>query len=168
MFSAGFNTVSSKYPPSSYPPASRRAISCSPVRCATFWIPLSRSITLRCLRVAPGESNPRNQRKGKREVKVTFCPRFKRIWLESRKHLPEYMERGPANTALRSQCCLPALNWAKKYVADGAKTVSLEEFRRVFGLESIKDAEGNVIQEAPLPVWANFQGTDAQCRACAN
>jgi hypothetical protein len=27
----------------------------------------------------------------------------------------------------------------------------------VFGLESIKDAEGNVIHEAPMPVWANFQ-----------
>ena len=29
--------------------------------------------------------------------------------------------------------------------------------RRVFGLESVKDAEGNVIKEAPLPIWANFQ-----------
>jgi plasmid replication initiation protein len=27
----------------------------------------------------------------------------------------------------------------------------------VLGLESVKDAEGNVIQEAPLPVWANFR-----------
>jgi hypothetical protein len=27
----------------------------------------------------------------------------------------------------------------------------------VFGLESITDAEGNVIKEAPLPIWANFQ-----------
>jgi hypothetical protein len=28
---------------------------------------------------------------------------------------------------------------------------------RVFGLESVKDAEGNVIKEAPLPILANFQ-----------
>jgi plasmid replication initiation protein len=27
----------------------------------------------------------------------------------------------------------------------------------VFGLHSIKDADGNVIKEAPLQVWANFQ-----------
>jgi len=27
----------------------------------------------------------------------------------------------------------------------------------VFRLEAVKDAEGKVIQEAPLPVWANFQ-----------
>jgi hypothetical protein len=38
------------------------------------------------------------------------------------------------------------------YVAYGAKTISLEELRRVFGLESVKDAEGNIIKKAPLPV----------------
>jgi hypothetical protein len=27
----------------------------------------------------------------------------------------------------------------------------------VLGLESVKDPDGNVIQEAPLPVWANFR-----------
>ena len=27
----------------------------------------------------------------------------------------------------------------------------------MFGLESVKDEEGKVIKEAPLPVWANFQ-----------
>jgi len=27
----------------------------------------------------------------------------------------------------------------------------------VLGLESVKDAEGKMIQEAPLPVWANFR-----------
>jgi hypothetical protein len=27
----------------------------------------------------------------------------------------------------------------------------------VLGLESVKDAEGNVIQEAPLSFWANFR-----------
>ena len=48
-------------------------------------------------------------------------------------------------------------SWAKKHVEDGAKTISLEDLRRVFGLESVKDAEGNIIKEAPLPVWANFQ-----------
>ena len=91
------------------------------------------------------------------EVYVAFSPRFERIWLESRKHLPEYMEQKPANTGLRSQYSLRLYSWAKKYVEDGARTISLEELRRVLGLESIKDAEGNVIKEAPLPVWANFQ-----------
>jgi plasmid replication initiation protein len=91
------------------------------------------------------------------EVYVAFSPRFEQIWLESRKRLPEYMEQKPANAALRSQYSLRLYSWAKKYVEDGAKTISLEELRRVFGLESIKDAEGNVIKAAPLPVWANFQ-----------
>ena len=91
------------------------------------------------------------------EVYVAFSPRFERIWLESRKRLPEYMEKKPANAALRSQYSLRLYSWAKKYVEDGAKTISLEELRRVLGLESTKDADGNVIREAPLPIWANFQ-----------
>jgi hypothetical protein len=91
------------------------------------------------------------------EVYVTFSPRFERIWLESKKRLPEYMEQKPGNARLRSQYALRLYGWAKKYAEDGAKTISLEELRRVFGLESVKDAEGNVIKEAPLPVWANFQ-----------
>ena len=27
----------------------------------------------------------------------------------------------------------------------------------MLGLESVKDTDGNIIQEAPLPVWANFR-----------
>src|SRR5271165_360330 len=37
------------------------------------------------------------------------------------------------------------------------KCISLEQLRKVLGLESVKDAAGNIIQEAPLPVWANFR-----------
>jgi plasmid replication initiation protein len=91
------------------------------------------------------------------EVYVAFSPRFEQIWLESKKRLPEYMEQKPANAMLRSQYSLRLYSWAKRYVEEGAKTISLEELRRVFGLESIKDTEGNIIKEAPLPIWANFQ-----------
>jgi Initiator Replication protein len=45
----------------------------------------------------------------------------------------------------------------EKYVGDRAVTISLEELRRVLGLESVKNAEGKVIKEAPLPIWANFR-----------
>jgi hypothetical protein len=27
----------------------------------------------------------------------------------------------------------------------------------VLGLESVKDADGNIIRKAPLPIWANFR-----------
>ena len=91
------------------------------------------------------------------EVYVTFSPRFERIWLESKKRLPDYMEQKPANTGLRSQYSLRLYSWAKKYVEAGTKIISLEELRKVFGLESIKDADGNVIQEPPLQLWANFR-----------
>jgi plasmid replication initiation protein len=91
------------------------------------------------------------------EVYVTFSPQFERIWLESKKHLPEYASQKPATLELRSRYSIGFYDWAKKYAEDGARTISLEELRKVFGLESIKDADGNIIQEAPLPVWANFQ-----------
>jgi plasmid replication initiation protein len=74
-----------------------------------------------------------------------------------KERLPEYMEQKPANTGLRSQYSLRLYSWAKKYVEYGARTISLEELRWVLGLESIKNPVGNVIKEAPLPVWANFQ-----------
>ncbi len=91
------------------------------------------------------------------EVYVTFSPQFERIWLESKKRLPEYVSQKPANLELRSQYSIRFYDWAKKYVEDGTKTISLEELRRVLGLESVKDAEGNIIHEAPMPVWANFR-----------
>ena len=97
-------------------------------------------------------TGPENQ-----EVYLTFSPRFERIWLESKKRLMEYVAQKPANIGLRSQYALRLYSWAKKYVEKGTKSISLEELRKVLGLESVKDPDGNVIQEAPLPVWANFR-----------
>lgn len=44
---------------------------------------------------------------------------------------------------------------AKKHVTAGKKRISLEDLLKVLGLQSVKDAEGNIIQEAPLPIWEN-------------
>jgi plasmid replication initiation protein len=44
------------------------------------------------------------------------------------------MEQKPANTSLRSQCSLRLYSWAKKYVQNGAQTISLGELRRVSAL----------------------------------
>jgi plasmid replication initiation protein len=91
------------------------------------------------------------------EVYLTFSPRFKRIWMETKKRLLDYMDQNPGNTGLRSQYALRLYSWAKKYVAAETKRISVEQIRKVMGLESVKDAAGNVIQEAPLPIWANFR-----------
>ena len=92
------------------------------------------------------------------EVYVAFSPRFERIWLESRKRLPEYMEQKPANAGLRSQYALRLYSWAKKSrQGRNHEPFPWRTFEKCLGLESIKDAEGNVIQEAPLPIWANFR-----------
>ena len=91
------------------------------------------------------------------EVFLIFSPRFERIWLESKKRLLDHVAQNPRNIGLRSQYAIRLYSWAQKYVTAGTKRVSLEEVRKVLGLESVKDADGNVIQEAPLPVWANFR-----------
>ena len=36
-------------------------------------------------------------------------------------------------------------------------SISLEDLRKVLGLDSVKDTDGNVIKEPPLPIWANFR-----------
>ena len=94
---------------------------------------------------------------GQAEVYLTFSSRFERIWLEPKKRLPQYMEQKPANIGLRSQYALRLYSWAKKHAAAGEKKISLEELRKVLGLESVKDDAGNIIQEAPLQLWANFR-----------
>jgi plasmid replication initiation protein len=91
------------------------------------------------------------------EVYLAFSPSFERIWLEAKKRLPEYVSQKPANLRLRSQYSIRLYGWAKKYVTSGSKRISLEQLRKVLGLESVQDAEGRIIQEAPLPVWANFR-----------
>ena len=50
------------------------------------------------------------------EVYVTFSPQFERISLETKKRLPEYVSRKPANLKLRSQYSIRFYDWAKKYV----------------------------------------------------
>jgi plasmid replication initiation protein len=74
----------------------------------------------------------------KQEVYLTFSSRFERIWLESKKRLPQYVQQKPANIGLRSQYALRLYSWAKRHVGEGAKTVSLEELRRVLGVEPKK------------------------------
>jgi Initiator Replication protein len=91
------------------------------------------------------------------EVYVTFSPRFDHIWLELKKLLPRYLSDRPARLRLRSQYSLRLYNWAKRYATVGSKRISLDRLRKVLGLESIRDAAGNMIQEAPLPVWANLR-----------
>src|SRR5580693_9096771 len=61
------------------------------------------------------------------EVYVTFSPRFERIWLESKKRLPDYVSQKPATIGLRNQYALRLYTWAKKHIEDGTKRISLEQ-----------------------------------------
>jgi plasmid replication initiation protein len=91
------------------------------------------------------------------EVYLAFSPRFERIWLGAKRRLVDYLDQKPADITLRSQYSLRFYSWAKKYVAVGTKRIALEQLRKVLGLESVRDEAGNIIREAPLPVWANMR-----------
>jgi hypothetical protein len=91
------------------------------------------------------------------EVYLSFSPHFEHIWLELKRLFPRYLSDRPAKLRLRSQYSLRLYNWAKRYATVGSKRVSLDRLRKVLGLESIRDAAGKMIQEAPLPVWANLR-----------
>jgi plasmid replication initiation protein len=91
------------------------------------------------------------------EIYLSFSPRFEHIWLQSKRRLLEYVAQKPANIGLRSQYALRLYDWAKKHASAGTKRISLEQLRKVLGLESTSDADGNIIRRAPLPVWANLR-----------
>jgi plasmid replication initiation protein len=91
------------------------------------------------------------------EVYLTFSPSLEHIWMESKKHLLGLGVQKPAAIRLRSKYAIRLYSLAKQYAPAGSKGISLEEVRKILGLESIKDDDGNVIREAPLASWANFR-----------
>jgi len=52
-----------------------------------------------------------------------------------------YISQKPANSGLRSQYALRMYGWAKKFATVGKKRISLEQLRKLLGLESVKDAK---------------------------
>jgi plasmid replication initiation protein len=71
--------------------------------------------------------------------------------------LPDYVAKEPSNIGLRSQYSIRLYAWAKKYASVGKKPFSLEELRKVLGLELVKGVDGKIIKEPPLSLWANFR-----------
>ena len=55
------------------------------------------------------------------DVYLTFSPHFKRIWVQVKKRMPDYVAQDPANIGLRSKYALRLYSWAKKYVEAGTK-----------------------------------------------
>ena len=91
------------------------------------------------------------------EVYLTFSPRFERIWLESKKRLLDYVAQKPAifdsEASMLSACTVGR----KSTYPPKLSASLLDQLRKVLGLESVKDADGNIIQEAPLADWANLR-----------
>ena len=92
------------------------------------------------------------------EVYLTFSPRFKRIWSQAKKRMPDYLAQNPANIGLRSKYALRLVRLGKEALRGWNQAhYARPDVRKLLGLESVKDATGNIIREAPLPVWANFR-----------
>jgi plasmid replication initiation protein len=82
--------------------------------------------------------------------------RFEGIWMQAKERMPDHVAQNSTNTGMRSKYALRLYVWAKKHVAAGTKRITLEDIRKLLGLESVKDANGK-IREAPLAVWGNFR-----------
>jgi hypothetical protein len=48
-------------------------------------------------------------------------------------------------------------SWAKRHESVGNKRISVEQIRKVLGLEPAYDAEGNLVPATTLALWANFR-----------
>jgi hypothetical protein len=91
------------------------------------------------------------------EVYLTFSPRFEHIWMECKKRLLDYLAQKPDAIGLRSQYAIRLYAWAKNHASVANQRITLEHLPTVLGLDSVKDADGNIIREAPLVAWANFR-----------
>jgi plasmid replication initiation protein len=90
------------------------------------------------------------------EVYLTFSPRFRRIWVQAKKRMPDHVAQN-STTGVRSKYALCLYGWAKKHAAAGTKRITLKDIRKLFGLEPAKDADGKIIREAGLSLWGNFR-----------
>jgi hypothetical protein len=66
-----------------------------------------------------------------------------------------YVAQQPANIWLRSQCCAFTVR---------TKRISLEQLRKVFGLESVRDVARNIIREVPLYLICGYTRDAAMAR----
>jgi plasmid replication initiation protein len=90
------------------------------------------------------------------DVYLTFSPRFKRIWMQAQKKLPDHLAQNPIHVRLRSKYAVRLYEWAK-HAAGGTKRITVEDIRKLFGLELVKDADGKIVRESPLAVWGNLR-----------
>ena len=78
-----------------------------------------------------------------RVFKATIAEsRFERIWLQSKKRLLQHVTQKPGNIWLRSQPVVYRVG--RKNTSRSEPSALRWSFRKVLGLESVKDLSGNV------------------------
>lgn len=77
--------------------------------------------------------------------------------MQVKKRMAAHVAQNPTHIRLRSKYAVRLYAWSKKHAATGTKRITLEEARKLFGLETVKDANGKIIRESPLSLWGNFR-----------
>jgi hypothetical protein len=91
------------------------------------------------------------------QVCVSFSPRFEHIWLESKKLLLDSLAQKTCCYRSSQQVCHPPVYLGEKPRLNGKKARHIGRTSRSARTDSVKDADGSVIREAPLAAWANFR-----------
>jgi plasmid replication initiation protein len=77
--------------------------------------------------------------------------------MQTKKRMPDQVAQNPVHIRLRSKYAVRLYEWANKHGAGGTTRITVEDIRKLFGLESVKDADGKIIRESPLAVWGNLR-----------
>jgi plasmid replication initiation protein len=88
---------------------------------------------------------------GTEEIEITLNGSYRWVWSFLKRHLKESTVR------LKSQYSIRLYQWARQYLSVGHKRVSLSTLRKILGLEELRDSSDNVVQGAPLQMWASVK-----------
>ena len=69
---------------------------------------------------------------------------------ECKKSLLDSLAQKPNAIRLRGKYAIRLYAWAKDHASLGSNRITLEQLRTVLGLDPVKDADGNAIEEARL------------------
>lgn len=85
------------------------------------------------------------------ELELALNSNYEEIWTTLKQSLEK------PGVRLKSQYSSRLYRWAKQYVRVGYKRVSLATFRKILGLEELRDKSGKLVQKAPLRFWASVK-----------
>ena len=87
------------------------------------------------------------------ELELALNSRYEVLWTALKQSLEK------PGVRLKSQYSSRLYRWAKQYARVGYKRVSLATFRKILGLEDVRDKSGKLVQKSASPVLGKRQTT---------